>query len=320
MPKSRLSPVIYGSITAVFVGVPFVLGEYQLNVVLLILIWMIVAVSYRLLATTGEFSLAHVIVMGIGGYTSALLARYLGYSFWVTAPLGGLGAAAFAAATAYPLFRMKGFYFFLGSFAIGEAVRLSWIRWHMPFGGEMGLAYIPPPSLGSFTFNTTFSYYYLTLGITAACLAVMYLIDISRVGKTLVAIHWQDSLCRSLGINVFRYKTLAYVTASFFAGIAGALIVHYMGSVSPSQFALTYMLFVLVWVIVGGTNTFWGPVVGVLTLYSIQEALRTRLMEYMPMFYGFVLIAMVFTLPGGLESLPHRIAEWRRVRRERVIS
>ena len=88
------------------------------------MIWVIVAVSYRLLATTGEFSLGHVVVMAIGAYSSAIMSRNMGMSFWITAPLGGLIAAGFAAATARPLFRMKGFYFLLGSFALGEAIRL----------------------------------------------------------------------------------------------------------------------------------------------------------------------------------------------------
>jgi branched-chain amino acid transport system permease protein len=299
-----------------FAALPFAVNEYQLMILVLILIWIIVSVSYRLLATTGELSLGHVVTMGIGGYTSALLARHLGLSFWVTAPIGGLMAAVFAAATAYPLFRMKGFYFVLGSFALGEAVRLSWKRWIEPFGGDRGLLYIPPPSLGSFTFDTLMPYYFLTLGVTAGCLVFMYLMDQSRTGNTLVAIHHQDSLCESVGISVFKYKTVAYITASFFVGIAGALLAHYTGVVNPSQFSLTFMLYVIVWVVVGGLNTFWGPIVGVITLYSIQEVLRIHLIEYMPMFYGIVLIVVVFVLPRGLESLPSLIADWRRARKQ----
>ena len=320
MPKIRGNALGLVILFAVFAAMPLALGEYRLNVMVLVLIWLIVAVSFRLLVTTGEISLGHVITMGIGGYTSAMLARSFGLSFWVTAPIGGLVALGFAALTAYPLFRMKGFYFLLGTFAVGEAVRLSWQRWTIPFGGTRGLPFIPAPSLGGFTFNTTFSYFYLTLGITAGCLAVMYLIDISRIGKALVAIHWQDDLCKSLGINVFRYKTLAYVTASFFAGIGGALMAHYLGSVSPAQFGLSGMFFLVVWVIVGGVNTFWGPIIGVMLLIPIQEVIRGRFVEFTPMFFGIILIAMILALPGGLESLPRRINEWRTARRERVIS
>jgi len=323
MPKHNLLRRLgVAGFIAPFIALPFVLGGYQLNTLLLLLIFIIVAVSFRLMATTGEFSLAHVVIMGIGGYTSALLARHFGLSFWVTLPLGGLVAAGFAAITAYPLFRMKGVYFFVGSFAIGEAVRLSWIQWRVPFGGTNGLRFIPAPTaslpgLGTIAFNTVFSYYFLTLGITAVCLFVMYRIEKSRVGKTLRAIHSQDSLCESLGINILGYKTLAYISASFFAGISGVLLAHYMGSVTPYEFSLTTMLYCIVWVIVGGTNTFWGPIAGVLALGWLEEGLRGTLAAWMPMVYGFCLIGVLFALPDGLESLPQRITEWRRARRDR---
>jgi len=262
LPKIKGGYPALGIFFAVLAAMPLVIGEYRLTTLLLILIWTIAAVSYRLLATTGEFSLGHVVVMAIGAYSSAIMSRNMGMPFWITAPLGGLIAAGFAAATARPLFRMKGFYFLLGSFALGEAIRLCFRGFKVPFGGEGGFWYVPTPSIGSFIFSSTFSYFYLTLGITAACLFVMYRIDQSRIGKAMVAIHSQDSLCESLGINILGYKTLAYITASFFAGIAGALLGHYMTTVSP--------------------------------------------------------IAMVFALPGGLESLPTRIRELRRARREKL--
>jgi branched-chain amino acid transport system permease protein len=305
--------ILFGGLAAM----PAALGEYQLNILLMIVIWIIVAVSYRLLATTGEFSLGHVVVMGIGAYGSAMISRYIGLPVWVCMPLGGLVAAGFAALTAYPMFRMKGFYFLLGSFALGEAVRLSWNRWKFPFGGPSGLWNIAPPSAGGFIFDTTISYFYLTVGVAAVCVFVMLLIDQSRVGQNFKAIHWQDRLAESLGISVFRHKMTAYITASFFAGVAGALLAHFMGAISPGQFSLHYMLYVLVWVIVGGTNTYWGAIIGVLTLYSMQEGMRYYNVpsEYIPMIYGIILIGILFALPDGLESLPSRIREFRRSRR-----
>ena len=310
--------VLFGSIAAMGAF----MSEYQVNTLLMIVIWIIVAVAYRLLATTGEFSLGHVVIMGIGGYSSAMFARYMGLPVWVCMPLGGLVCAGFAALTAYPMFRMKGFYFLLGSFALGEAVRLSWNRWKFPFGGPSGLWNIPAPHLGGITFDTATSYLYLTIGIAAVCVYVMMRIDQSRFGQNLKAIHWQDSVAESLGINVYRHKMTAYITASFFAGIAGAVFAHFMGIVSPSQFSLHYMLYVLVWVIVGGTNTFWGSIVGVITLYSLQEGMRSHGVpsEYIPMIYGIILIGALFALPDGLESLPSKIRNWRKTRKNKAIT
>lgn len=317
MRKGKGNLIGFAILFGVLAAMPAFMGEYQLNTMLMIAIWIIVAVSYRLLATTGEFSLGHVVVMGIGGYSSAMFARYIGLPVWVCMPLGGLVSAGFAALTAYPMFRMKGFYFLLGTFALSEAVRLSWNRWKVPFGGPSGLWNIPTPQVAGFTFDTINSYFYLTLGIAAVCVYVMLRIDQSRFGQNLKAIHWQDSVAESLGINVYRHKMTAYIAASFFAGIAGAVFAHFMGIVSPSQFSLHYMLYVLVWVIVGGVNTFWGSIIGVLTLYSMQEGMRLYNVpsEYIPMIYGIILIGVLFALPDGLESLPGRIRGFRRLRR-----
>ena len=117
MIKRNLAPLKLIGLLAPFVALPFILGEYKLSILLIILLYVIVAVSFRLITTTGEYSFAHVAIMGLGGYTSALMARFFGLPFLVTLPIGGLAGVAFAAITAYPLFKMKGFYFFIGSFA-----------------------------------------------------------------------------------------------------------------------------------------------------------------------------------------------------------
>ena len=103
--------------------------------------------------------------------------------------------------------------------------------------------------------------------------------------------------------------------AAFFAGMAGVLLAHYLGIVSPGQFGLTNMLYVLVWVTIGGVNTFWGPIVGVITLRLIHEQLTGVLADWTPLFYGGILIAVVFFLPDGLESIPAKIREWRTSRK-----
>ncbi len=179
----------------------------------------------------------------------------------------------------------------------------------------MGLSFIPAPTIGSFTFDNTFSYYWLTLGVVVTCLAVMYLIDRSRVGETLKAIKSQDTLAQSLGINILKYKAIAYITGSFFAGVSGVLLAHYLGSVNPTQFSFVTMLYVLIWVIVGGMATFWGPIVGTFTLRIVEEILRGTMAEWTPVIYGLILIGAVLGLPDGLESIPGKIGEWWKARR-----
>ncbi len=301
---------------------PYLLSYSQQEIAVLLVINVLLVSSYRLLTLTGEWSLGHVVIMGVGAYASALLAKRLGVPVPISLLLGGGIAAATAAVLSFPLFRMKGFYFLIGSFAAGEIIRLIWKRFTEPFGGPKGLKRIdafPDIDIGflSIDFFEPVNYYFLALVVVSASLFVLYRIERSRIGLTFHAIHWQDRLAESVGIDTFRYRTLAFVIASFFAGIAGGLYAHYVGAVNPTRFSVDQMVYVLVWAIVGGTATFHGPILGVVVLTVINEiVLRALGLDTArPLIYGAILILSVLYLPNGLESLAPRVRE--RVRRWR---
>ena len=305
------------ALIAVMIALPFFFRPYLHGVLIGLLINVIVVVSYRLITTTGEWSLGHVVIMGVGGYASALLMKDFGWSFWASVPAGGAIAALIAYLLSFPLFRMKGFYFLIGSFAAGEAIRLTWQRFRDPFGGAGGLNNLFPPfveipGLGEIDLLEDIPYYQLTLAVTVVALWLMYRLERSRVGLTLHAIHWQDVLAESVGVDTRHYRTLAFVTASFFAGIAGALLAHHLGTINPNQFSLSIMLYVLVWVIVGGAATFAGPIIGVTVLTVVDTSLRNlpAVGEHRPLIYGFILIFTVLFLPDGLETLPAKAKGW----------
>ena len=321
MSSTRPAGVIL--VLMALIAVPFLVKPYQLDIAIFLLINILVVTSYRLVTITGEWSLAHVVMMGVGGYTSALLAKRVGLDFWLAMPAAALFTALLAFVLSFPLFRMKGFYFLIGSFAAGEAIRLTWIRFQDPFGGPKGLKLVPPPKLSlpwleeSINLGRPVSYYFLTLLIVGISLFVLWRIERSRIGLILQAIHWRDVLAESLGVDTWRYRTLAHVVASFFAAVAGALLAHYVGAVTPTRFGLHIMLYVLVWVIVGGTRTFLGPILGVVTLSIVDEFIR-EFDQYRPLIYGAILILTVRFLPYGLESLAVRLSAVVRVR-SRVI-
>jgi branched-chain amino acid transport system permease protein len=297
-------------LTAALIAMPHFLSYSQKEIAVLLVINVLLVMSYRLMTLTGEWSLVHVVIMGVGAYASALMSKSLGVPVPLSMLLGACTAGAVAALLSFPLFRMKGFYFLIGSFAAGEVIRLIWKRFTDPFGGPKGLKLIPPlPNidLGFMTidfFGPT-TYYYLCLLVVSASLWILYRIERSRIGLTFHAIHWQDRLAESVGVSTFRYRMLAFVLASFFAGLAGALYAHYIGTVSPNRFEVEYMVFVLIWAIVGGTATFYGPILGVVVLTVINEVVLRSLGadEWRPMIYGAILIASVLFLPQGLESL-----------------
>ncbi len=286
----------------------FVQYKHQ-DILIFLVINVLVVVSYRLVTLTGEWSLIHIVMMGIGAYASALLSKSLGMPFWITMPLAGFTAAAVAAILCFPLFRMTQFYFLIGSFAAGEAIRLCWVYFIKPFGGTSGVKSIPPPELGAIDFYEAIPYYYLTLIVVIISLFILYRIERSRVGLTLHAVHWKAPLAESVGVDTWKYRSLAFIVGSFFVGIAGALKVHYLGVVTPNQFGIGAMVFVLIWVIVGGYATFAGPIIGVVLLTIFDESIRS-FEVIRPAIYGSVLILSILFLPTGLESVPAKIRAW----------
>jgi branched-chain amino acid transport system permease protein len=295
---------------AALVALPHLLSFSQQEIAVFLLINILLVASYRLLTLTGEWSLGHVVIMGVGGYASALFAKLAGLPVPLAMVLGAGTAAAVAYVLSFPLFRMKGFYFLIGSFAAGEVIRLLWIKFRI-FGGPKGLKLIPPfPDLGPIAFFDPTNYYYLCLAVVGASLVLLYRIEHSRIGLTFHAVHWRDQLAESVGIDTRRYRTLAFVVASFFAGVSGALLAHYIGTVNPARFDVAQMVFVLIWVIVGGTATFLGPILGLVTLTIVNEIVLRQLGtdELRPLFYGGILIGAMLFLPGGLESLGPKLA------------
>lgn len=279
------------------------LKYHHQDFIIFLTINVLVVVSYRLMTLTGEWSLIHIVMMGVGAYTSALLSKNLGVSVWLSIPLAGVSAGAVAALLSFPLFRMTQFYFLIGSFAVGEAIRLAWVYFVYPFGGSSGINTIPSPELFSIDFMEPIPYFYLVLAVVTLCLLILHRIENSRIGLTLHAVHWKSPLAESVGVNAWKYRTLAFIIASVFVGIAGALKVHYLGNVTPHQFGVGTMVFVLIWVIVGGYNTFYGPILGAIVLSILDEAFRA-FEAIRPAIYGVLLIAAIMFMPRGLESVP----------------
>ena len=301
--------LLIGAFPIIVISAPFTLTNYKVDILTNLLINIVLVSSFRIITMTGGWSLAHIPMMGCGAYATALLTGALGVPFWISLPLSGLAAGVVGALIGFPLARTKGFAFFVASFAAGEAIRLSWMRFKVPFGGHKGLT-LPPPDLFAgvswLDFTTAKPYYFLTLILTLVCLAIMHRLDHSRIGNTWRSIESHENLTRSVGINCTKYKVLGFAIGSFFAGVAGVLLAHRLWAIEPYQFGFTTTLYLLVWVVFGGSHTFYGPIVGVIALTLLGELLRP-LAEWVPMVYGAIIILTLIFLPSGLESLLARI-------------
>ena len=320
MANKALLAFLIAAGAAFLIVLPHQLSFSQQEVLVFLVINVLVVASYRLLTLTGEWSLAHIVIVGVGAYASALFSKELGIWVPVSMLLGAAAAGLVAFVLSFPLFRMKGFYFLIGSFAAGEVIRLCWKKFRYPFGGPKGLKSIPgfpDITVGETTiaFWNAVSYYYLALIVVAIGLFFLYRIEKSRLGLTFHALHWQDKLAESVGVNAWRTRMTAFVSAAFFAGLAGALQAHYLTTINPTMFDVESMVYVLIWVIVGGTATFYGPILGVVILTIINEIVLRQLGfdQARPLFLGAILVLSILFLPRGLESLAGKVRGlWKR--------
>ncbi len=307
--SDQLKTLLFLAVVLAATGIlPHLVGEYTIEILILFLINLILVVSYRIPATTGDWSLSHVVLMGSGAYATALLSKWYGLSIFLTVPLSAVIAAAVGLIMVTPLIRTRGFGFFIASFALGEFVRLIWIKFRYPFGGPRGMIGIPSGEVGAIDFFEPLPYYYFVLIVTLLSLFIMYLVDRSRIGKTFKALYTDEGLSESVGIDVSRYRALAFTIGAFFAGIAGSLLAHRLGAVDPKNFDINVMVYLIIWIVVGGSATFWGPIIGLVAMTFVFELSRP-LMEWRPLLFGGTLIFFLVFLPGGLEDLFLRLRD-----------
>ncbi len=307
-----------GALAPLIIGLcimPFFARAYVVEVAILFFIYIILAQSYRLIVTAHDWQLYHVVLYGVGAYTSGLLAKYFGIPIWVTIPIGGAVASVVGVGVTRPLLGTRGWGFYIATYGLAELIRLVWVKVHNPFGGPRGIIDIPyGPVVAGINFSDRIPYYFFVMGVMFACMYALYRIDKSRTGDALKAIDIDPLLAESIGIRVPRYRLLAAAIGGFFAGIAGGLLVHRLGAVDPRVFDIVTMLYLLIWVVVGGYRTFWGPIIGVSVMQTIFEVTRP-LLEMRPMFFGIAVILVLVFMPGGLESLiPKAAARFRRLR------
>ena len=305
MGKNRLGTIFLLVILAAFPV--FVQDPFVLNILITTGIWATAVWGVRLIMSTGQLTLGHAAYMAVGAYASSILVMKAGLSFWLVLPMAGLVAALVALLIGIPTLRIKGVYFSIITFAFAEIIRLIIVNWPGFLGGSGGIPGIPSPSpFFSIPFTGRVPFYYLILGISVVTYQVMMGIEKSRIGKIFSAIHEGDDLAQSIGINIMKYKMIAFCLGCFFAGLSGSFYAHYFNFASPEFFTIWQSVYCLLFVIVGGMGSVFGPLLGSFFMTLVPEFLRGT-KEYEPVVYAVILILVMFLLPGGLVTLPARL-------------
>jgi branched-chain amino acid transport system permease protein len=300
-----------------FIGILFLMPGITSNTAILFtMIWIFVYVilcgTFRFITMTGDWTFAHVSMMAVGAYTSMLLTMKLGWPVW-PAMAGAAIVSVIVSMIVYAVsLKTRAVTFFWVTWAFGEMIRQVFLRFNNPFGGLVGVSNIPGPAISipgilDLRFEGQTPYYYLGLILTIGIFVAMHLIERSRVGLTLKSINENMELAESLGVNVFGYRLLALTIGSLFVGILGSFYAHWLHFLSPADFGISFGLLVLLYVVVGGHKTIWGPVLGVVTFVILSRFVLSRLEQYLMPVLGIILMLTLALFREGLESLPGKL-------------
>ena len=294
--------------SAVALALPFVVSDYNLRLTVLALQSAIAVIGLVIaFGWAGLIQLGQAAFIGVGAYTSAIVAARFGWSFWITMPLGVAAAALLALLVAVPLLRLRGHYLALATVGLNVTAEIVVKNGGSLTGGYDGLSAIPGVAVFGHEIQGDFGYYFLTLGFLAAAALFAVLLRRSRFGRAMIAVRDDELAAGTSGVAVVRTKVLAFVIASMLAALSGALYAHHAHYVSPQDFDLARSVTLLVMLIAGGEMSVPGAIAGALVLSYAPEWLRFVGDAYLAVFGVGVLLILVF-MPKGLAGLARQLA------------
>ncbi|MGH7396100.1 MAG: branched-chain amino acid ABC transporter permease [Candidatus Rokuibacteriota bacterium] len=309
-----------------FAVIPLTLHEYYLSIANLVWIAVIGALGLNILVGyTGQVSIGHGAFMSVGAYTAANLATRLDSPWPVNLLAGGIMAAAVGAVVGIPSLRIKGLYLAIATLA-GQLI-IEWIINHVTFisGGVQASIPVSRPHLGTMELDTQRDmYYFLLVFVVLAIVGTLNLVR-SRIGRAFIAIRDQDIAAEIIGVDIFRYKLVAFAISSFYAGMTGVLYTYFLGIANYEQFQIGVSIDYLAMIIVGGLGSVLGSVLGAIFITLLPIVIRLSMEAFGDMFlapqtvlnlipnlrlmmFGALIIFFLVVEPDGLNRL------WRNIR------
>ncbi|MDS1140002.1 branched-chain amino acid ABC transporter permease [Pusillimonas sp. SM2304] len=281
---------------------------YLLNLVTLISINAVLAITLNfIMGYAGIFSMAHAVFFGVGAYTAAYFALNFSASFFLAIPVAMFVAAVLSLILALPALRVRGEYFVAASLGLQVLGVTIFAEWKTFTGGLGGVIGIPPVDLFGFAVADPTHFMLLAVGCLILVIFMTNVLLRSSFGRSLKAIRDSESASHAFGKNVAVIKTLSVMISSALAAVAGALYAFYLGFINVESFMLDTSVLLMAMVIIGGTGTLLGPIVGTMLLMLLPSLFSymwflpaTEIGSIQQIAYGAAMVLLMIFRPGGL--------------------
>lgn len=308
-PRSAMHLRLLIAIIALLVAATVAFGGgYFVYILNLTGIFALVATGLALLTGfSGQISLGHAGFFAIGAYASALLAQRLGLPFWIAIPVAGVLATAIGALVALPALRLKNLYLAIATLGFGIVTQKMIFEWRTMTGGGGGLQ-VPAPML----FGLSLDEGARMTGVIAIAVAAgtwaAYQLARGRTGRALTMLRESETAAACTGIQVARYKVVAFAVSAFYTAVAGGLYANLVRYINPESFNVNMSIMFLAMIVIGGMGSVGGALLGAAFYVIVPETLR-GFKDAPGLIFGLSLMLVVILLPGGLVSLTRRFSK-----------
>jgi len=290
---------------------PKFLDAYQLDTLNSAGLYVLLALSLNLiLGDAGLFNMGHAAFYAVGAYTTAILSTQHGIPILWTLPIAGLVAGLFGVLVARPVVHLRGDYLLIVTVGLGEIVRIALVNdVGGVTGGSNGIYGIPRPMLFGTKIRRPEEFIYLIWGFVALTAFLFHRLEQSRFGRALTYLREDPVAAEGSGVNTARYRLAAFGLGAAWAGMAGTLFATKMNTVSPESFKFWESVLVFLMVILGGSGSIPGVIVGSTLVVVLLEVFRD-LGSWRLLVFGLLMMVMMPFRPQGL--LPWRSLRFRR--------
>ena len=291
---------------------------YQSHLSSLIFINIIVAAGLNIVkGYCGQVTVGHVGLYAVGSYTAGCMFMYLGSDLWMTLPAAIVVTGLFGIAFGIPSFRLEGPYLALATLGGGEAIRL-FIENGEFFNSTYGISSISQPVIFGVPFDTPDKYYYISLPVMIIAVYFSYSILKSSIGRAFMSVREDPISAAASGIDIKKYKILAFILSAMFAGAAGAVYAHLPpGYIHPNNYTVIEMVTFLAMVVFGGLGHIWGGIIGAIIITIVYDLTRP-LYEYQLFIFGLTIVLTILFMPKGIGGFIDKIFIDKRFKKKKV--
>ncbi len=288
---------------------PLFLGKYSVFLLGLLAVYALVSLGLNLLmGYTGQIAAGHAGFLALGAYFTAIVATRME---WLPCPLILLFAGIFTGIIGFllgiPILRLKGFYIAMATLAFGVVVSEVILQWSSLTGGDDGFG-VPTARIGGFVFDSDIKLFYLIIPVTIIMTILAKNLVNGYIGRAFIALRESEVAAQTIGIDLARYKTIAFAISAFYTGVAGGLFAYLITYLSPDAFTIELSVDFIAMIVIGGMGSILGSIIGAVILTGMQQILA-GLLDLQILIFGISLIVFMIFMPRGIIGMVYELRD-----------